>query len=96
MSENPAYNALMHEVCVGFGWCGAVVNGEPSHVDDLIPAVGPVSAEQFVDWLFQADGIDPQSEPAKWQKHKASLREAFVRHMGTDLVDASALKWDVG
>ncbi len=96
MSENPAYNALMHEVCVGFGWCGAVVNGEPSHVDDLIPTVGPVSAEQFVDWLFQAEGIDAQSEPAKWQKHKGSLREAFVRHMGADLVDASALKWDVG
>lgn len=52
MSDNPAYNALMDEVCAGFGWCGAVVNGEPSHVDELIPAVGPVSAEQFVDWLF--------------------------------------------
>lgn len=95
MSGNPDYNALMHEVCVGRGWCGGIVNGKPSHVDDLIPETGPVSAEQFVEWLFQADGVDPSSEPAKWAKHKDALREAFVRHMGADVIDASALKWDV-
>jgi hypothetical protein len=65
MTGNPNYNALMHDVCVGRGWCGGIVNGQPSHVDHLIPEAGPVSAEQFVD------------------------------HMGADVVDASALKWDV-
>ncbi|WP_155006405.1 hypothetical protein [Sphingomonas hengshuiensis] len=85
----------MRDVCVGKGWCGGIVNGEPCHVDYLIPETGSVSAEQFVEWLFQAEGLDPSSEPAKWGKHKDGLREAFVRHMGADVVDASALKWDV-
>jgi hypothetical protein len=96
MIGNPDYNSLMHDVCVNRGWCGGIVNGEPLHVDDFIPETGPVSAEQFVDWLFLADGVDPSSEPTKWQKHKTGLREAFVRHMGADVVDASKLKWDVG
>ena len=95
MIGNPNYNSLMHEVCVGRGWCGGIVNDKPSHVDDFIPETGPVSAEQFIEWLFQADGVDPSSEPTKWAKHKNALREAFVRHMGADVIDASALKWDV-
>lgn len=95
MAGNPDYNALMHDVCVGKGWCGGIVNGELSHVDFLIPETGPVSAEQFVEWLFQAEGLDPSTEPAKWKKHKDGLREAFVRHMGAGVVDASALKWNV-
>jgi hypothetical protein len=96
MSGNPNYNALHHDVCVGHGWCGGIVAGKPSHVDDLIPDSGPVSADQFVDWLFIAEGIDPRSELDKWQKHKDRLREAFIRHMGADVVDASELKWDLG
>lgn len=95
MCGNLAYNALQHDVCVGHGWCGGIVDGKPSHVDDLIPESGPVSAEQFVDWLFQAEGLDPSAEPEKWQKHKDDLREAFVAHMGPEVVDAAALKWDV-
>ena len=95
MSGNPDYNARMHDVCVGRGWCGGIANGEPSHVDYLIPEAGRVSAEQSFEWLFQAEGLDPSSEPAKWQKHKDGLGEPFVRHMGADLVDASALNWDV-
>jgi len=96
MTGDPRYNALMEEVCVRLGWCGSLVNDEPSHVDDFIPTSGPVSASQFVDWLFLADGVDPTSEPSKWGKHKGRLREAFRRHMGADTVDASVLKWDVG
>lgn len=96
MSETPPYNALMHEVCVGHGWCGSIVNDEPSHVDDFIPASGPVTASQFVDWLFEADGMDPDTDPGKWQKHKDALRDAFIRHMGADVVDASRLKWELG
>lgn len=86
----------MHEVCVERGWCGGLVHGQPSHVDDLLPEAGPATAEQFVEGLFQAEGVDPSSDPAKWGKHKDWLREAFVRHMGGNMVDASALKWDVG
>jgi hypothetical protein len=88
------YNALMNEVCVGLGWCGGMVDGKPSHVYDFIPETGPVTADQFVDWLFLADGMVPTAEPDKWQKHKDMLRDAFVRHMGSAVVDASMLKWE--
>ncbi len=96
MSEKTGFDALMHEVCVSRGWCGGVVNGEPSHVDDFIPASGSVMADQFVDWLFQPEGMDPLADMPKWQKHKDGLRDAFIRHMGSAVVDASALKGDVG
>ena len=95
MSGNPNYNALMQELCVGKGWCGSVINGEPSHVDDLIPDTGPVSADQFVDWLFLAEGYEQSLEP-KSKIHRRTLREAFVRYMGSNIVDASELKRDVG
>lgn len=87
------HNALMDEVCVGRGWCGGIVDGQPSHVDDFIPESGPVTADQFVEWLFMADDMDPKEDPSKWQKHEQGLREAFIRHMGHDIVDASLLKW---
>lgn len=94
MERKLRYDALMHEVCVGCGWCGGIVDGRPSHVDHLIPERGAVTADQFVEWLFRAEGVDPQADPRKWQSHKDMLREAFVRHMGSDVVDASLLKWD--
>jgi hypothetical protein len=95
MDRKFRYEALMHDVCVGRGWCGGVVDGQLSHVDFFIPHTGPVTADQFVDWLFQAENMDPAAEPEKWHKHKDGLRGAFVRHMGSDVVDASLLKWDV-
>ena len=89
------FNSLMREVCVDRGWCGGIVDGEPSHVDFFIPDSGPVTVDQFVDWLFLAEDMDPTAEPEKWQSHRDGLREAFLRHMGSAIVDASALKWDV-
>ena len=96
MNGTPMYNALMREVCVGHGWCGGLLDDEPSHVDHFIPESGPVTADQFVDWLFEAEGMDPYDELEKWQKHKDALRDAFIRHMGSEVVDASTLKWDLG
>ncbi len=93
MEQRSGYDALMHEVCVERGWCGGIVDGRPSHVDDFIPRHGLVIADQFVDWLFIADGLDPKDEPTKWREHKQGLRDAFIRHMGSDAVDASSLKW---
>ena len=99
LRQHPAmkrgYNSLMREVCVDRGWCGGIVDGEPSHVDFFIPDSGPVTVDQFVDWLFLAENMDPTAEPEKWQSHKDGLRQAFLRHMGSAIVDASALKWDV-
>lgn len=92
---NPAYNNLQHDVCVKYGWCGGIVDGNPAHVDDFIPDDGLVTADQFVDWLFLADGMDPAKDLEKWAKHKANLRVAFIHHMGADVIEASKLKWAV-
>ncbi|MBX7496528.1 hypothetical protein K3172_11740 [Qipengyuania sp. 6B39] len=96
MSGNPSYNALQKEVCVECGWCGGIVDGKPSHVDNFIPEAGPVSADQFVDWLFIAEGMDPSEDSDRWQVHKDHLRAPFIRHIGAEIVDASMLQWDVG
>jgi 2-haloacid dehalogenase len=93
--DEPGFNALMEDCCVGWGWCGGIVDGEPSHVDMFIPESGPVSAYQFVDWLFEAEGVDWTGDPDKWGKHRDGLREVFIRHMKSETVDASALKWDL-
>ena len=70
------------------------MDGHPSHVTDYFPESGPVTADQFVDWLFLADGMNPSENLSKWQKHKDRLRDAFVKIMGSEVVDASLLKWD--
>ncbi|MCA3696946.1 hypothetical protein [Aquidulcibacter sp.] len=95
MENGLGFDALMHEVSVDLGWSGGMVDGQSSHVTDYIPESGPVTADQFVDWLFLADGIDPSEDPSKWQKQTDRLRDAFVRHMGSQVVDASLLKWDL-
>lgn len=92
MKQRSGYDALMHEVCVERGRCGGIVDGRPSHVDDLIPEEGPVTANQFVVWLFMADGMLPHAEQAKLREHKQGLRDAFIRHMGHDTIDAPSLK----
>jgi hypothetical protein len=91
MGPKSPYEALQHEVCVGLGFCGSVIDGKPSHVDFLIPERGLVSADEFVEWVFRAEGIDADGQTA--DRHAARLREAFVTHMGSDIVEASRLKW---
>ena len=87
------YDALMHEACVEWGFCGCIKRDQPLHVDFLIPPAGPVTADQFVEWLFLADNLNPNHELERWQRHKEALRAAFVRHMGAEVVDARLLRW---
>ncbi|KQM67442.1 hypothetical protein ASE75_00305 [Sphingomonas sp. Leaf17] len=87
------YDQLMHVVCVEWGFCGCIKNDQPMHVDQLIPSEGPVTADQFVEWVFLADDMNPNSQPERWTRHKLAIRAAFVEHMGGDLVDASQLRW---
>jgi hypothetical protein len=86
-----AYTALRNEVCVGWGYCGCIKDGEPLHVDSFIPAQGTVTADQFVEWVFVAENLEPSLRP---KSHWRGLRDAFVKHMGTSAVDASRLRWD--
>lgn len=94
MTERTPFDALMHEVCVVRGWCGAVVDNRPTHVTDFLPHNGNVTADQFVDWLFKADGVDPDEDREKWQGHIDGLRDAFVLHMSGFSVDVQQLVSD--
>ncbi len=59
MSGSENYENLMQEVCVEMGWCVEVVDVKPTYVVDFIPQRGRAGAEQSVDLLFRADGMDP-------------------------------------
>lgn len=97
MCPRSRYDALMNELCVGLGWCGGTVNGEPRHLKDYIPDHGPVTAEQFVDWLLEAEGLDDASVyPERYRKWHCELTEVFIRHMGASTVDATELRSGTG
>jgi hypothetical protein len=96
MTDKTGYNALMERVCVGLGFCGCVKNGRPLHVDDLIPSEGPVTADQFVEWLFLADNMNPSVDPKRWEPTKQMIKAAFVEYMGGEVVDAKSLSWNIG
>lgn len=88
------YAALMHEVCVRWGFCGCIKGGQPMHVDFIIPPDGPVSADQFVEWVFLADNLNPNGDPLRWQRQKEAIRAAFIEHMGGETIDARLLRWN--
>ena len=80
----------MHKVCVGLGYCGSVKDGKPVHVTMFIPDEGTVTADQFVDWVYLAEGQDPNDDLAR--RHKRLIRSAFVACMGGESVDAHLLR----
>jgi hypothetical protein len=86
------FDALMNQVCVSWGYCGCIKDGKPLHVDSFVPAEGPVSADQFVEWVFLAEDLDPSQAQ---EPHRRGLRAAFVKHMGSEVVDAKELHWRV-
>src|SRR5689334_13856279 len=90
VAGKPGFDALMHDVCVVWGYCGSAKYDQPLHVDFLIPPEGPVTADQFVEWVFLADDLNPNLCP---ESHRRALRAAFVRHMGGEVVDARLLRW---
>jgi hypothetical protein len=90
MGRPNTFDGMLHEFCAGLGFCGGDKNGKRLHVTDLIPEAGPVSADDLAKWLILADGLDPDQEDHWIPKLKA----VFVKHMGTDVVDASRLHSD--
>jgi len=90
MSET-GFDALMHTACVVWGFCGCMKRGEPLHVSNIIPPSGPVHARQFAEWLLLADNVNPNLP--RYERHKEALTAAFIAHMGSDVVDATQLRW---
>ena len=85
-------------------WCGrelrrgesepGTADGKLLHVSMFIPDEGVVTADQFVEWVILADRDDPDQDPDKWRPIKDAVRAAFVKHMGGEVVDARALRWE--
>lgn len=79
-----AYDSLLNDVCVRLGFCGSVVHDEPLHIEQFLPQTGGLSADDFADALFKAEGLDPEGSEAR--RFRPSVRDAFVRHMGGGLL----------
>lgn len=97
MKPRPGFDALMHFVCEQ--WClGSEMDGygETSDGRRFFPEAGSVTADQFVEWVFLASGPDAREPAPMWQRAKAEIREAFIRHMGGENVDVGALRWNGG
>jgi hypothetical protein len=85
-----AFDALMDEVCGTWGYCGCNKENQTLRVTLLIPPNGPVTADQFVEWVCLADDVNPNTQSLHI---KTGLRAAFVNHMAAEVVDARLLRW---
>lgn len=83
------YQRLSWRICVG-GWCGGIVDGVPTAVDDLLPPSGTVTAHQFAELVIRADGW-PAADPYP-EKHLRWLSDRFAEHLGATSVDAKKLR----
>ena len=87
--KNTSFDRLLQEVCVTWGYCGCIKNDHTLHVTSLVPSDGPVTADQFVEWVCLADDVNPNTVS---RSIKNGLREAFVTCMGAETVDARSLR----
>jgi hypothetical protein len=94
MHRPTKFDGMMYEFCVRLGWCGATVkDGKLVLITDFIADTGSVTADQFVEWLMLADGVDlnkvGSSQLKRWRRE---LNAVFVKHMGAEVVDAAQLR----
>jgi hypothetical protein len=92
MTRRSDFDGLMRAVCVGYGYCGSLQDDGFVHVTDFIPQRGRVTAEQFLDWLFIADG-DQWARGPRAMLSRERLRSCFIFNMGSDVVDARKLRF---
>lgn len=82
---------LLWAICVELGFCGGVANGVPTHVTDLLPEDGLVSAADFADLAIRAEGGWETVEEGRL-RWSATLEAKFVEHLGAAAVPVKALK----
>lgn len=93
MTEETGFDALMTFTCVEMGFCGSIKNNQTLHVNHFIPNYGTVTADQFVEWVFLADSLNPNEKSERLQRYKNQLKAAFIKHMGAEVIDATELKY---
>ncbi len=84
------FDLLLRDMCVRLGFCGGLVNEKPTHVTDLLPATGLVTAEEFAKLAISAE-CDQRSSPDKVARWSATLVAAFKEHLGAASVPAESL-----
>lgn len=89
MSKPTKFDGMMYEYCVGLGYCGGTVDGEPRNVRHRIPKEGVVSAVDFAKWLLWAEGFNP--EEREYRRRLPELERIFIKHMGDNFASASLL-----
>lgn len=91
MPNRRDFDRLMRAICVGYGYCGSLHDGSPSHVTDFIPADGTVTADEFVDWVLLADHEPTHGDPRRMVMRER-LRICFIGYLGSSVVDAKKLR----
>jgi hypothetical protein len=96
MKAKNRFDSLMDAVCAGHGYCGGMHGDKFMHVTDFIPQSGDVTADQFVELVFLAE-YENESErmSPRWDRHRQRIRDYFIEHIGSDVVDVGQLKWGV-
>lgn len=85
-----AFDRLSWDICVNGGWCGGIVDGKPTTLDDLLPPTGTIEARAFAKLAMKADGW-PDDQPFD-EAHLRFLEAKFVEHLGADSIDADQLR----
>lgn len=85
-----AFDRLLWEICVHGGWCGGLVDGVPTTVDDLLPESGTITAREFAILVCRADGYSPSEQLP--EKHVAWLEARFARCLGASAMDIRHLR----
>jgi hypothetical protein len=87
-----AFEKLSWDICVNGGWCGGIVDGKPTRVEDLLPESGLVTARHFAELAIRADGW-PVSSPLP-ENHLLWLETKFVEHLGAQSALAEDFRQD--
>ena len=88
---NPSpFERLTWDICVNGGWCGGIIEGNPTTIYDLLPRSGKINARKFAELTMRADGW-PNGEQFD-DKHLRWLEAKFVEHLGAASVQAEILR----